>query len=159
MPYKSDASVPILIHQTIRSKASLSFTPLPVSIDIVDGEFGHQKMYQIDRCATMQGSEKGFPQPKKVHWSLNEANEEGIPWRIPYLVVLVTYKAGRPFKVKFAINASIGPSLNPQRWQIFAKSLEPVPLHDGMQLIPSGGKVDDDFTPLDLGRLTKTSFE
>ena len=107
----------------------------------------------------MQGSKKGLPRFRKVHWSLNEANQEGIPWRIPYLVVLMTYAAGKPFKIKFAINASIGPSLNPQRWQIFAKSLEPVSLDEGMKLIPTGGEVDRDFTSLDLGSLTKTSFE
>ena len=88
--------------------------PIPVKIDILDGEFGRKKTYQIDRIASMQGIEKGLPYPRKVHWTLNEANKEGIPLRIPYLVVLVTYKAGRPFKLKFTIDASIGSSLNPQ---------------------------------------------
>ena len=105
----------------------------------------------------MQGVAKGLPKRKKVRWSLNEANEEGIPWRIPYLVILFRYKAGKPFKVKFAINASIAFSMNPQ--QIFAPSLKPIPLSDGMQLIPTWDDVDQYFTPLDLKRLTKTSFK
>lgn len=150
--------VRILTHRDNRSKVSLSIPPIPVTIDILDSEFGRKKTYQVDRIASMEGIEKGFPHPKKVQWNLNEANEEGIPLRIPHLVVLVTYKAGNPFKLKFAIDASIGLSLNPQRWPIFAKSLEPVLLFDEMQLIPTGNEIDSDFTSLDLMRLTRTSF-
>ena len=104
---------------------------------------------------------KGLPkvyQKKKVQWSLNEAKQEGIPLRIPSLVVLVKYKASRPFKLKLEIDASIGPSLNPQRWSIFAKPLGPISLDEGMQLIPYGNEIHPDFTSLDLMNLTKTNF-
>ena len=98
-----------------------------------------------------------------VLWNLNEAKEEGIPLRIPSLVVLVTTKAhdtGTPFrlKVKFSINASIGLSLNPQRSSIFARPVEPVLLDDTMQLIPDGSSVDPDFTSLEVQCLTRTNF-
>ena len=146
-----------------RPKVSLTLTPIPVSIDILDAKYGHKKTYQIDRTATMQGVIKfGCG----VLWNLNEAKEEGIPLRIPSLVILVT-KAVREngnsndafrFKVKFSINASIGLSLNPQRSSIFAKPVEPVVLDDRMQLIPAGEEVEPDFTSLDIQRLTRTSF-
>ena len=107
----------------------------------------------------MQGvvkSEKG------VLWNLEEAMEEGIPLRIPSLVVLVTnaHETGEPFrfKLKFSIKASIGLSLNPQRSSIFAKPVEPVLLDDSMQLIPTGNEVDPDFTSLEVQRLTRTNF-
>ena len=97
-----------------------------------------------------------------VLWTLNEAKEEGIPLRIPSLVVLVTKanETSKPFrfKVKFSINASIGLSLNPQRSSIFAKPVEPVLLDDTMQLIPTGDEVDPDFTSLEVQRLTRTNF-
>ena len=97
-----------------------------------------------------------------VLWNLNEAKEEGIPLRIPSLVVLVTkaHDAGQPFrlKVKFSINASIGLSLNPQRSSMFAKPVEPVRLDDTMQLIPDGDSVDPDFTSLEVQCLTRTNF-
>ncbi len=95
-----------------------------------------------------------------VLWSLSEAKEEGIPLRIPSLVVLVTkaHETGQSFrfKVKFSIDASIGLSLNPQR--SFAKPVEPVLLDDTMQLIPTGDEVDPDFTSLEVQRLTRTNF-
>ena len=102
-----------------------------------------------------------------VLWNLNEAKEEGIPLRIPSLVVLVTttMKAhheteDKPFrfKVKFSINASIGMSLNPQRSSLFAKPVEPVLLDETMELIPTGNEVDADFTELEVERLTRTNF-
>ena len=98
-----------------------------------------------------------------VLWNLSEAKEEGIPLRIPSLVVLVTPKAqdtGKPFrlKLKFSMNASIGLSLNPQRSSIFAKPVEPVLLDDTMQLIPDGDEIDPDFTTLDVQCLTRTNF-
>lgn len=103
---------------------------------------------------------------QRVLWSLNEAKEEGIPLRIPSLVVLVTKanETGKPFRfrVKFSINASIGLSLNPKRSSIFAnifaKPVEPVLLDDTMQLIPTGNEVDPDFTSMDVQRLTRTNF-
>ena len=139
---------------------SLNLGPIPVNIDIEGGQYGHKKTYQIDRTAIMQGVVK-FGQG--VLWNLNEAKEEGIPLRIPSLVVLVTTKAhetGKPFrfKVRFSINASIGLSLNPQRSSIFAKPVEPVLLDDTMQLIPTGNEVDPDFTDLEVERLTRINF-
>lgn len=137
----------------------MTLAPIPVSIDILDGKYGHKKTYQIDRTAIMQGVVK-FGQG--VLWNLNEAKEEGIPLRIPSLVVLLTkvHDTGKPFrlKLKFSINASIGLSLNPQRSSIFAKPVEPVLLDDSMQLIPDGNEVDPDFTSLEVQCLTRTNF-
>ena len=99
-----------------------------------------------------------------VLWNLNEAKEEGIPLRIPSLIVLVMTKAhetlGKPFrfKVKFSINASIGLSLNLQLSFMLAKPVDFVLLDDSMQLIPIGDDVDLDFTDLEVERLTRTEF-
>ena len=128
--------------------------PTPLSIDLLDVQYGHKKNYQIERTASMTGVAKGIPHLKKVLWSLNEAVQEGIPIRPPSLVALVTYKEGTPFKLKFEIEASIGPSVNPRRW--FAKPVKPIVLNEEMQLIPPGNEIDSDFTSLDLMTLTRT---
>ena len=141
-----------------RPKLSMSAGPVPINVEIL--EYGRTKTYRIDRTASMEGVNKF---KRKVLWSLNEANQEGIPLRVPSFVVLLTHKAhqtGRPFnfKLKFSIEASIGLSLNPQRWSVFAPRLEPVRLENTMQLVPLGKEIDSDFSSLELQRLTKTNF-
>ena len=103
---------------------------------------------------------------RKISWSLSEAHSEGIPLRVPSLVVLVTHEAhetGKHFKFKLkpSIDASIGLSMNPLRspiWSMLSNPLQPILLDDTRQLIPYGNDIDPDFTSLDLQRLTKTSF-
>ncbi|KAL6717721.1 hypothetical protein ACLMJK_005636 [Lecanora helva] len=142
----------------IKPKISVNAFPMPVSVDISGGEYGHRKTYQIDRIARMDGSPKGIPVKNQVQWNLNEASQEGIPPAPPSLVVLITYKKATSFNLRFTVNASIGRSLNPQRWAMFAKSLEPISLNEGMQLIPCDNEVDSDFTCLDLQSLTRLTL-
>lgn len=139
---------------------SVSASPIPVSIDILDGEYGHRTSYQVTKTASMQGVKKFG---EKVQWNLSEAVEEGIPLRVPSLVVLVSHRPNKPFKfrLKFDIDASIGFSLNPQRWSVvkrLRKKLEPVLLEDTMQRVSLENAVDSDFTSLELQRLTRTNF-
>ena len=146
-----------------RPKLSLSLGPSPATIDILDTEFGRREKYQIHRTALMEGVNKFN---RKVSWSLNEAKSEGIPLRVPSLVVLVTHEAhetGRPFKfnLRLSIDVSIGLSVNPQRspiWSMLSKPLQPILLNDTRQLIPYGSNIDPDFTSLELQHLTKTNF-
>ena len=132
---------------------------IPITIDLLEGERGHKRTYVVDRIASMQGSERGFPYAKEAVWTLEEANQEGIPWRIPSLVVLVKYTAGSHFKAKFTIDAKIGWSINPMRWPIFAEASKPVTFDGKTELAPEGdGEFDNDFTFLDLSKLTRLDF-
>ena len=146
-----------LSHRDLRPKMSISASPIPLSIDILDGEYGHKTSYQVAKTASMQGVKKFG---EKVQWNLSEAFEEGIPLRVPSLVVLVTHRPDKPFRfrLKFDIDASIGFSLNPQRWRSLGKKVEPVLLEDTMQLVSLDNTVDSDFTSLELQRLTRTNF-
>ena len=139
-----------------RPKLSVSLGPIPVSIDFLEGEYGHKTTYQTDKTATMQGIKKFGG---KMLWVLHEAEGEGIPWQIPSLVVLITHKPGKPFafSLKFNISASIGSSRLPFLKKL-QRSVEPLLLNDTMQRVPYHNEIDPDFTSLDLQRLTRTSF-
>ena len=143
-----------------RPKLTLSANPIPISVDLLEAEYGHTKTYQLEETATMRGTRKFGA---KMNWNLNEAKKEGIPLRVPSMVVLVTHKVDKPFKfkLKFDIDASIGFPLDPQHWTIvrkLRKKLEPVALTETSQLVPLENNIDSDFTSLDLESLTKTNF-
>ena len=132
---------------------------IPITVDLLEGELGHRKTYSIDRTAGMHGLERGFPLAKEAVWTLEEANQEGLPWRIPSLVLLLKRTSATRFKAKFTIDAKIGWSINPMRWPIFAEAAKPVTFDGETQLIPEGEEeLDQDFTFLDLSRLTSLDF-
>ena len=106
----------------------------------------------------MLGSKRGFPCATQAVWTIEEANQEGIPLRIPSMVVLLRHKGNAAFTAKFTIHAKVGFSMNPMRLPILTAPLKPVNFDGKRQLIKQGQQVDDDFSQLDLSSLTTLNF-
>jgi hypothetical protein len=87
-----------------------------------------------------------MPTSKGALYTINEANEEGIPSKMPWLVMMVKYTAGTQFRAKFRIEAPIAFSLNPSRRPIFADAPKFVTFNGMTELIKLGEKKDPDFT-------------
>ena len=129
------------------------------SIDILDARLGHKKQYPLERVASMQGSERGFPTAKEAFWTLEEAKQEGLPWRIPPMVILAELPQGTALSVRISIDAKIGFSLNPMRWPMMRVAPKPMRLDGHTELLlPEEQAVDRDFSRLDLNSLTKLDF-
>ena len=119
------------------------------SVDIPDARLGHTKQYPIERIASMQGSKRGFPTAKEAFWTLEEAKQEGLPWRIPPMVILAQHPPNTALSLRLSIDAKIGFSLNPLRWPMMKVAPKPVRLDGYTELLLSEEQaVDRDFRGL-----------
>lgn len=75
----------------------------------------------------MQGSDRGFLLAKEVVWKLNEATEEGIPWRIPSLVIMLKSSVSKQFSAKFKVQTKVAYSINFLRLPLLEGP--PIPVH------------------------------
>lgn len=145
-----------------RPKLSLSVPGAPVTVDLLDASVGAARKYTLDRTASMQGSERGFPLANEAVWTLEEANSEGIPWRIPPMVLLLKYHAGVPFRARFEIDAKVGFSVNPLRWgRIFANPAREVRFDGRTELVLEGERevgMGREWGGLELGGLSSVDF-
>jgi|ERR1700761_1742744 len=142
------------------SNLSLAVAGIPVTIDIFNAQLGHSKKYSIDHISSMQGSKRGFPKAKEAVWTIQEAKQEGIPWRIPSMIVILKCSPGAKFVARFNVQAKLNASMNPLNWQLLKGSAKPAPVSfDGeAELIPPAEDLDRDFNLLDLSKLTKLNF-
>jgi hypothetical protein len=140
------------------SKISVTIPGVPLTVDLLDGQKNESKSYKIDRIASMQGSDRGFPLAKEVVWTLNEAMEEGIPWRIPSLVILLKSPVGKPFSAKFKVQTKVAYSINFLRLPIREGPPLPVQFDGTSELVPPGRELNRDFTVLNFAELTKLNF-
>ena len=140
------------------STLSVALPGIPVTIDLFNAELGHSKKYSIDLIASMQGSKRGFPKAKEAVWTLEEAKQEGIPWRIPSIIVIIKYSPGAGFFANFNVQAKVNASLNPRSWAVSKASATPVLFDGKAELIPPSEELDSDFTLLDISKLTKLNF-
>ena len=88
-----------------------------------------------------------------------EAKQEGLPWRIPPMVILVQHPGNTALSVRLTIDAKISFSLNPMRWPMMRVAPKPVKLDGHTELVlPEEQTVDRDFSRLDLNSLSKLDF-
>lgn len=106
----------------------------------------------------MKGSTRGFSVAREAVWTLEEANQEGLPQMIPSLVIMVKCLPGESFMADFDVEAKVGFSMNPLRWPLLRGT--PKPVHfDGMtEYLPFEGPLNRDFSTLDLSTLTRLDF-
>lgn len=130
----------------------------PATIDLLDVQKDKSKKHQVDRMASMQGSVRGFPVAKEVVWTLEEAVQEGIPWRIPPLVIMLKSPAGEKFSARFKVQTRVNFSINPLRSPLLAGPAKRVEFDGQSELFATGKELPRDFTFLDLSQLTKLNF-
>lgn len=106
----------------------------------------------------MQGSDRAFPVAKEVVWTLNEASEEGIPWLIPSLVIMLKSPLGRPFSVKFKVQTKVASSINFLKSPLLEGPPPPVQFDGTTELVAPGKELNRGFTSLNLAELTKLKF-
>ena len=140
------------------SNLSVTLPGIPVTIDLFNAELGHSKKYSIDCIASMQGSKRGFPKAKEAVWTLEEAKQEGIPWKIPSMIVIMKCSPEAAFVANFNVQAKVNASMDPRSWVISKASAKPVVFDGKAELTPPGEELDSDFTSLDISKLTKLNF-
>ena len=142
------------------SDISVTIPGIPVTVDLFSAQLGHSKKYPIDLIASMQGSKRGFPKAKEAVWTLEEAKQEGVPWRIPSMIVVLKCSPGAKFVATFNVQTKVNASMNPLSWTLLKGSAKPAPVpFDGKaELIPPTEELDKDFTLLDISKLTKLNF-
>jgi len=60
-------------------------------------------------------------------WTLNDAMKEGIPWRIPSLVIMLKSPVGKPFSAKFKVQTTVAYLINFLRLPIRERPPLPLP--------------------------------
>jgi hypothetical protein len=131
---------------------------IPVTIELLSLQGQRSKKYPIDHTAGMQGGKRGFPKAKEALWTLEEAKQEGIPWRIPSMIVLLKCSPGATFSGKFNVQAKVNASMNPLSWRLLKGATNAVTFDGKTELIPYGEELNRDFTSVDILMLTKLDF-
>jgi hypothetical protein len=85
-----------------RSKVWVNFPGVLLTIDLFDAKLGHTVDYPVDLAARVVGSSRGHPKRNHVVWSLEERSQDGVPHRVPPVVIMVRYQSGERFKAKFS---------------------------------------------------------
>ena len=117
------------------------------------------KQYPFERFAGMQGFGRDFPTARTAFWILEEAKQEGLPQRIPPMVISARHPQNAALSVRLCIDAKTGFSLNPGRWPMMKVTPKPVRLDEYTELLlPEEPAVDRGFSKLDLTSLSKLDF-
>ena len=140
------------------SQLSITLPGAPATVNLFNAQLGHSKSYEVERVTKMKGSKRGFPVAQEAVWTLEEANQEGLPQAVPFFVVMMKCNSGESFTANFDLEAKVGFSINPLRWPLLRSTPKPVHFDGLAEYAPAEGPLDRDFSALDLSTLTTLDF-